>query len=181
MATHSSILAWKIPCAEEPGVHEAAESQTLLSQPAIHDSIQTEMLLCLLTLFYLQNNSSVYTFGLSTVLHQLNVTHSGSSSDIQLVTFFILFFLINYRSPLFPSKKGKLRSCLKQEKLWISFHWSVELRVQEGFQNGLAKMKCDFETVSLNVCSHALVVIPFLQPCSVHILSGSPSSGHTGR
>ena len=39
MATPASILAWKIPCAEEPGVHEAAESQTLLSQPAIHDSI----------------------------------------------------------------------------------------------------------------------------------------------
>ena len=39
MATHSTILDWKIPSAEQPALHEAAESQTLLSQPAIHDSI----------------------------------------------------------------------------------------------------------------------------------------------
>ena len=27
-ATHSSILAWKIPWTDEPGVHGAAQSQT---------------------------------------------------------------------------------------------------------------------------------------------------------
>ena len=31
MATHSSILAWKIPWTEEPGVHGVAKSWTRLS------------------------------------------------------------------------------------------------------------------------------------------------------
>ena len=31
MAPHSSTLAWKIPWAEEPGVHGVAKSQTQLS------------------------------------------------------------------------------------------------------------------------------------------------------
>ena len=34
LTTHSSILAWRIPCTEEPGgtaVHGVAESQTRLS------------------------------------------------------------------------------------------------------------------------------------------------------
>ena len=31
MATHSSLLAWKIPWMEEPTVHGAAKSQTRLS------------------------------------------------------------------------------------------------------------------------------------------------------
>ena len=30
MATHSSILAWRIPLAEEPAVHETAKGQTRL-------------------------------------------------------------------------------------------------------------------------------------------------------
>ena len=28
MATHSSILAWRIPRTEEPGIHEVTKSQT---------------------------------------------------------------------------------------------------------------------------------------------------------
>ena len=31
MATHSSILAWKIPWTEEPGIHGVAKSKTRLS------------------------------------------------------------------------------------------------------------------------------------------------------
>ena len=37
MVTHSSILAWKIPCTEEPGwatVHGVTKSQTQLSTSA---------------------------------------------------------------------------------------------------------------------------------------------------
>ena len=30
MATHSSILAWRIPWTEEPAVHETAKGQTRL-------------------------------------------------------------------------------------------------------------------------------------------------------
>ena len=39
MATHSSILAWRIPWTEEPGwptVHSVAKSQTLLKQLSTH-------------------------------------------------------------------------------------------------------------------------------------------------
>ena len=40
MATHSSILAWRIPQTEEPGglhtVHGAAKSWTQLKQPSTH-------------------------------------------------------------------------------------------------------------------------------------------------
>ena len=34
MATHSSILAWRSPRAEEPGIHEVAESWTHYSDLA---------------------------------------------------------------------------------------------------------------------------------------------------
>ena len=38
MATHSSILAWRIPWTEEPGglVHRAAKSQTRLKRLSMH-------------------------------------------------------------------------------------------------------------------------------------------------
>jgi len=39
MATHSSILAWRIPWTEEPGerqVHGVAKSQALLKRPSMH-------------------------------------------------------------------------------------------------------------------------------------------------
>ena len=36
MATHSSILAWRIPWTEEPGVHGFTQSQTRLNHLSPH-------------------------------------------------------------------------------------------------------------------------------------------------
>ena len=36
MATHSSILAWRIPWTEEPGGHRVAKSQTRQKQLSTH-------------------------------------------------------------------------------------------------------------------------------------------------
>ena len=45
MATHSSILAWKVPCTEEPGGLQSAKSQPQLSTI----SSTTYIDLCMLT------------------------------------------------------------------------------------------------------------------------------------
>ena len=48
MATHSSSLAWRIPCTEEPGrqtmVHRVAESDT--TEAAWHAHMQARISLC---------------------------------------------------------------------------------------------------------------------------------------
>ena len=47
MATHSSILAWRIPWTEEPGgratVHRVAKSQTQLKQLSMHTRRSIEL------------------------------------------------------------------------------------------------------------------------------------------
>ena len=51
-ATHSSILAWRIPCTEEPGVivHRVAKSWRRLKQLSMHACIINDKCLLILTL-----------------------------------------------------------------------------------------------------------------------------------